>query len=88
MVYFQNKNPNLGKFGRVLQWKILVYFMAIWCILRQFGMFYGHSVHMVIWYTFPRFGMYVAQKENLATLLLNYMHITYSELASFKLEID
>jgi hypothetical protein len=22
MVYFQTKNPNLGKFGRVLKWKM------------------------------------------------------------------
>jgi hypothetical protein len=30
MVYFQTKNPNLGKFLRVLQRKVLVYFVAIW----------------------------------------------------------
>jgi hypothetical protein len=29
MVYFQTKNPILGKFGRVLLWNILLYFMAI-----------------------------------------------------------
>jgi hypothetical protein len=29
MAYFQTKNPTLGKFWRVLQWKMLVYFMAI-----------------------------------------------------------
>jgi hypothetical protein len=29
MVCFQTKNPNLGKFWRALQWKILVYFMTI-----------------------------------------------------------
>jgi hypothetical protein len=28
-VYFQTKNPNLCKFCRILQWKMLVYFMAI-----------------------------------------------------------
>jgi hypothetical protein len=28
IVCFQTKNPNLGKFWRVLQWKMLVYFMA------------------------------------------------------------
>jgi hypothetical protein len=27
MARFQTKNPNLGKFGIVLQWKMLVYFM-------------------------------------------------------------
>jgi hypothetical protein len=39
MVYFQTKNPNLGKFWRALEWKMLVYvfydhleyFTAIWC---------------------------------------------------------
>jgi hypothetical protein len=33
MVRFQAKNPNLGKFWRVLQRKILVYFMDTWSIL-------------------------------------------------------
>jgi hypothetical protein len=30
MVYFQTKNPNLGKFWRALDWKMLVDFMALW----------------------------------------------------------
>jgi hypothetical protein len=30
LVYFQTKKTNLGKFCRVLQWKKLVYFMAVW----------------------------------------------------------
>jgi hypothetical protein len=34
MVCFKTKNPNLGKFWKVLQWKILVYFTTIWSILR------------------------------------------------------
>jgi hypothetical protein len=43
MVYFETKNPNLGKFRRVLQCKkMLVYFMEIWYILRPFGIFCGH----------------------------------------------
>jgi hypothetical protein len=33
MVDFRTKNPNLGNFWRVLQWKMLVYFMDSWCIL-------------------------------------------------------
>jgi hypothetical protein len=50
---FQTKNPNLGKYGRALQWKLLVYFMATWSILRSFGIFWGHLVYsMVIWYIF------------------------------------
>jgi hypothetical protein len=47
MVRFQTKNTNLGKFSRVLRLKMLVYFMAIWhilrifwYILRQIGIFY------------------------------------------------
>jgi hypothetical protein len=39
MVYFQTQIPKLGKFWRVLQWKMLLYFMAIWSILRPFGMY-------------------------------------------------
>jgi hypothetical protein len=42
MVYFQTENPNLDQFWRVLQWKMLVYFMDIWSILWTFGLFYGH----------------------------------------------
>jgi hypothetical protein len=41
MVYFQTKNPTLGKFWKVLQWKILVHFMDIWSILLPFGIFYS-----------------------------------------------
>jgi hypothetical protein len=46
MVYFQTKNPNLGKFWRALESKMLVYF-------SHFGMFgpikiwqpwYGHEL--------------------------------------------
>jgi hypothetical protein len=56
MEYFQTKNRNLGKFWRVLQWKMLVYFMEILSILRTFDVFYGHLVYFaVIWYLFPPF---------------------------------
>jgi hypothetical protein len=51
MVYFQTKNQNLGKFWRVLQLKILVYFgvhlvhfTAIWYILWPFGTFSSYFV--------------------------------------------
>jgi hypothetical protein len=37
---FQTKNANLGKFCRVLKWIALVYFVAIWSILRPFGIIY------------------------------------------------
>jgi hypothetical protein len=63
MMCFQTKNTNLGKFRRVLQWKMLVYFMAIWSILRQCGIFCGHLVYfMVIWYIFPHFGILYQEK--------------------------
>jgi hypothetical protein len=38
MVYFQAQNPKMGKFGRALEWKKLVYFMAI-------GIYYGQLVY-------------------------------------------
>jgi hypothetical protein len=64
-------NPNLGKFWRALDWKMLMYFMAIWNILQRFGIFYDHQVHFVfIWYIFPRF-LVSCTKKNLATLLRN-----------------
>jgi hypothetical protein len=58
-VCFQTKNPNLGKFWRVLQWKMLVYFMdtfyglllyfmGIWCSSWYFGIFFP------FWYFAPR----------------------------------
>jgi hypothetical protein len=59
MVCFQTKYFNLGKFWRVLQWKMFIYFTAIGNILRPLGIFYGHLVYFaVIWYIFPRFGIF------------------------------
>jgi hypothetical protein len=54
MVYFQTKNPNLGKFWRALEWIMWVYFMTIWNTLWPFGIF-------------SPFG-YVWTKKNPATL--------------------
>jgi hypothetical protein len=77
MVYFQTKNPNLGKFWRPLDWKMLIYFMAIWNILQTFGIFYGHLGYlMTMWYIFRSFGTFFpllvpCTKKNLATLLLS-----------------
>jgi preprotein translocase subunit SecY len=47
MVSFQTKNPNLGKFWRALDWKMLIYFMAIWNIIHTFGIFCNHFVHFL-----------------------------------------
>jgi hypothetical protein len=59
MVYFQTKNPKLGKFWRVLQWKMLVYFMAIWYILWSFCIFHGTLVYfVVILYISYHFGIF------------------------------
>jgi hypothetical protein len=44
MVCFHSKTPNLGIFLRALEWKMLVYFLALWNVLRQFGLFCGHLV--------------------------------------------
>jgi hypothetical protein len=77
MVRLQTKNPNLGKFWRVLQWKMLVYFMDTWSILRSFVIFYGHLVHFtvfccILWIFgivccnlayFPRFGILYQEKS-------------------------
>jgi hypothetical protein len=54
MVYFQTKNPNLGKFWRSLEWKMLVYFKVIWNILRPFG-------NVVV--IFPYFGTLCQEKS-------------------------
>jgi hypothetical protein len=70
MAYFQTKNPNLVKFLRVLKWKMLVYFMAIWSIFRSFGIFCGHLVYFTVnWYIFP---VLIFCKKNLAILSTNF----------------
>jgi hypothetical protein len=64
MVCFQTKNPDLGKFWRVLDWKMFKYFMAIWNIFWRFEIFYDHSVHFVfIWYIFSGFGIMYQEKS-------------------------
>jgi hypothetical protein len=42
----------------------VIYFMAIWYILWQFGIFDGYLVYFVkIWYIFSRFGMLYQEKS-------------------------
>jgi hypothetical protein len=90
MVYFQTKISNLGKFWKVLQRKMLLHFMAIWSILRPYGIFCCHLVYLkVIWYIFSRFWYVVPKKSgNPAPSLgvpfwsfVRYLHnpIDYSE---------
>jgi hypothetical protein len=67
MAYFQTKNPNLGKFWRVLQRELVAYFIAFWFILWPFGIFCDHLVYfIVIWYIFPV--LVCCTKKTLATL--------------------
>jgi hypothetical protein len=69
MVCFQTKNPNLGKFCRVLLGKILAYFMTIWFILRPLEIFCGRLVYfVVIWFYFSPVLVFWT-KKNLATLI-------------------
>jgi hypothetical protein len=64
MVYLKNPNPNLVKFGRALQWKMLVYFMAISSFLRPFGKHILCMANSHIY--FPILVCFI--KKNLATL--------------------
>jgi hypothetical protein len=57
VLYCQTKNPNLGKFWRVLQWKMSVYFMVICHILWTVGIFHGYLVY------FSPFGMSQQEKS-------------------------
>jgi hypothetical protein len=64
MVYFQTKNPNLGKIWRVNRRCLDIF--STWYILQSFGMSYGHLVYfLVIWYVFPVF--VCSSKKNLST---------------------
>jgi hypothetical protein len=64
MVYFQTKNPNLGKCLGALEWKRLAYYLALWNILRLFGTFYGHFGNSeATWYYFTRFGVLCQEKS-------------------------
>jgi hypothetical protein len=77
MVFFQTKNPNLGKFWRVLQWKMLVCFITVWNILRPFGRFHGHLVDfMVTWYILSSFGKLYQQKSGNPALIAKLRRFT------------
>jgi hypothetical protein len=61
---FQTKNSDLGIFWRTLEWKRLVYSMVIGYILRiHFVHFMAFGNFVVIWYTFPRFGISCQEKS-------------------------
>jgi hypothetical protein len=71
MVYFQNNNPNFGKFRRALEWKMLVYFMSIWDILQR-AIWYIYGTLVIVW-SFGIFSLRVGilYQENLATLAMH-----------------
>jgi hypothetical protein len=58
MVWFPTKNPNLGKFWRVLHWKMMVCFMdtTVFCyILWTFDTVRGNLVYFsLFWFFVPR----------------------------------
>jgi hypothetical protein len=64
MAYFQTKNPNLGQFWRALKWKMLVYFKAIWNILRPIGIFiWPFVIQWSFGVYFSRFGILYHEKS-------------------------
>jgi hypothetical protein len=45
---------------------MLVYFMPLWNMLQEFGIFYDHSVHFeFIWYIFSGFGIMYQEKSGI-----------------------
>jgi hypothetical protein len=63
-MYFQTKNPNLGKFRSVLQRKMLVNFMSIWSFSLEWNVFWPFGIFC------GQFGIFLVccTKKNLATL--------------------
>jgi hypothetical protein len=60
---FKQKITLWEKIFRGSDWKMLIYFMAIWSILGTFGIFYDHLVHCAfIWYSFFRFWYHTQRK--------------------------
>jgi hypothetical protein len=58
-IFFRPKILIWVQFGRVLPSKMFVHFMAIWSILRPFGIFCGHLVYFVaIWSILRPFGLF------------------------------
>jgi hypothetical protein len=63
MPYFQTKNPNFDVFWKALQWKILLYILAIWYTLRAFGIFCDFGIFFQV--------LVCCAKKNLAALLVS-----------------
>jgi hypothetical protein len=61
---FKPKIPIWVNFLRVLQWEMLISFMAIWYIVLPIHIFYDHLVYfLLIWNIFPHFGMLKQDKS-------------------------
>jgi hypothetical protein len=71
---------------RALEWKMLVYFKAIWTILRPFDIFYVHLVYFVVnWYIF--LVLVCCTEKNMAILQQPYSSVLQKNCcseASFK----
>jgi hypothetical protein len=65
MVCFRTKNPNLGKFCRALEWKMLVYFTYghLECFTAVCYILWPFSNVVAIWYIFPHFGILCQEKS-------------------------
>jgi hypothetical protein len=69
MAYFQTKNPNFGNFWRDFG-GMLVSVMAIWSILRPFGLVCGYLVYLFYGYLVYFLPVLVCcTKKNLATVV-------------------
>jgi hypothetical protein len=71
MVYLNTKIPIFGIFWRALEWKILVYYLALWYIwwpfvnFMIFGKFNGHLLNLVnIFVHFLHFGTLYRRKSD------------------------
>jgi hypothetical protein len=91
MAYFQIKNLNLGKLSKVLQWKMIVYFMAIWSIychlvyfvviryiLSPIGIFCGYLVYFVAnWYILWLFGIFCGHLVYIVAIGISCRQLVY-----------
>jgi hypothetical protein len=74
MEYFQNKNPNLGKFlaRPYVELKMFVYLIPIWCILYSLGNLEE------IWHILPRFGIFCQDKSGNPELYRDFCAVILS----------
>jgi hypothetical protein len=63
-VFFSNQKFQFGQILEGLRWENVDIFLAIWSILRTFGIFYDHWVLFVfIWYILSGFGIMYQEKS-------------------------